>query len=136
MGRTRSAAAQPRRRGADVRTVGLSNAERAVLDLATEDAFGLWDLLWYLRAALGLEEAAAREVAAEAVSALRERGLVALHASDAAGAPGPVLPEGDAAGDVSRPRAWRRPGPGEREVLIVATAEGARVFRAAERRRR
>ena len=109
----------------------LSNAEHAVLDLATEEVFGLWDVLWYLRASLDLDEGPARAVAVEAVSALRERGLVELFTSDAPGAP--EVP--GAALDVAAREVWRRPAEDGPEVLVGATEEGERVFRAAERRR-
>ncbi len=113
----------------------LSNAEHAVLDLATEDVFGLWDVLWYLRAALGLEEAPAREVAVEAVRSLRDRGLVELFTSDAPGAPDVPVAAGGAVVDVASREVWRRPAEGGPEVLVGATEAGARVFRAVERRR-
>lgn len=113
----------------------LTSAEHAVLDLATEDNFGLWDVLWYLRGSLRLDEARARDAAIEAVTTLRERGLVELFTSAAPGAPDlPVAATGEAVELASR-ELWRRPAEYGREVLVGVTDAGERAFRAAERRR-
>ena len=111
-------------------SVVLSNAEHAVLDLATEDAFGLWDLLWYLRAALGLEEGPAREVAVEAVTALA---LSAAWWSSSRptrrAAPGRGSSRPEPASMSGTTSLWRRPDDDGQEVLVAATAAGERVFR-------
>jgi hypothetical protein len=106
----------------------LTVSEQEVLDLATEDYYGLWEVSWRLATVSEDKSQDSSQEAADVVTRLWGRGLIDLYTRAGDDAE-PVLvqrPSGDV--DLSAEDRWRPQQAGEPRVLIAATDSGRTVL--------
>jgi hypothetical protein len=103
-------------------------AERAALDGACEDSFGLYEVDWTLNTSMpDVDPIERRRLARDAVKSLVLRGLVEVLRRGSDGVELPVQPE-HALSTVSSEDAWRVPAYGREEILLFRTDAGLKLW--------
>lgn len=107
----------------------LSPVEIAVLDAATEDYTGLWEILWEVRRVLpGAREDEILQVAQATVRTMLSKGWLATYRRvGAAGSESP-LPVDDVDTAIRDSASWQEPGPHSQQILVASTDEGDRAY--------
>jgi hypothetical protein len=106
----------------------LTVSEQEVLDLATEDYYGLWEVSWRLATVSEDESRDSSQESADVVRCLWGRGLIDLY-TQAGDDSEPVLVERSSSDiDLLAEDWWRPQQAGEPRVLIAATESGRTVL--------
>jgi len=100
----------------------MSEAQRLILDLAVEDAIGLWEIVW--RSAQ-LKPAPTRHELVETTLAMVEEGLLRVLSVTEEECP---LDNAQAASEIQKAANWSVPDVGEHHVRVVATESGERLY--------
>lgn len=105
-------------------------AEREILELATEDYQGLWEIRSQVEQSLNLMEPVLRQTMVRAVRDLLKRGWVQLYrASPEAWNNATALGPPEVAAILDDVRSWDLPAGDADHLLIAATLEGERAYK-------
>lgn len=103
--------------------------ESKILELCTEDAYGLWELLWAARDALGpIEGSEARAEVANVIANLASRGLVALHQRRGSSGTERALSPAEISPCLGDEANWKAPSSDGLQTIVAATPEGATLY--------
>ena len=105
----------------------MDNVRSLILDLAVEDFYGLWELVWRLQTCdPGLSRERAIQAARSALVALHEQDLVELYR----GTKGDPLPitAADVPSLLAEEESWNEPREGTGTLLFGATQKGEEVY--------
>lgn len=104
-------------------------ALREILSLATEDYYGLWEVRRRLHAIFpGLEDSAIRQLAANTVGELLERGWVGLFTGTLRTNDVRRLAREELASILGESTSWDEPRNDEENLMIAATPEGEAAY--------
>lgn len=112
----------------------LSPPQRKILALCTEDAYGLWEILWSLQELF--PDSTHAELRTTAESALKEllvKGWVCLFRRSGAAGEEVVLQLEEAGTAISDQRNWAEPTVDAEQIVVGATAEGEQAYYRRER---
>jgi hypothetical protein len=106
--------------------------ESEIIDLAREDDYGLWELLWHrLGRSASTEEKKYRTALAEALNSLMEAGRAVLVERQGPSGEAEEVSAEHARRLISADWAWTEPGTGQPQILVRLTAKRRRrVLRA------
>lgn len=106
-----------------------ATVEREILDMATEDFCGLWEIIWRLRdlspRGLTLE---LRNKAESAVRELLAKGWIELYRCAGVSVEEKLIPIDELDRVLSEPASWKEPSKGSVQFLLAATPRGERVY--------
>ena len=116
------------------RKLELSNLEREILSFGTDDVFGLWEIVGFVRMMFpDANEQALVELAKPALERLLREGLVRLVHFDRTTNGDKPIPTNVALGLLHDPASWMTPRQEEPwELRYINTSEGDRVYFALE----
>lgn len=109
--------------------MSLSQAERTILELATEDFYGLWEVRWEIERlfpAAELDEVLARS--REVVLHLLRRGWIDVFSGELKGNDMLPVDEAALAEVLGSPESWEQLSPDKPQLAIAATDAGERAY--------
>jgi len=107
----------------------MNTYQQKILELAVEDVYGLWEILWRLQSEFPNSSTAdLRQTAESALRGLLRKGWISVgRRSGGAGETAPLRPAETEAALVDR-KNWDEPALDARQVVVGATAEGERIY--------
>jgi hypothetical protein len=107
----------------------LNPAEYKILELAVDDFFGLWEVIWSLRSVFpGSNQVEIRDIAERALRELLLKGWIFLARRSAISAPEVLIQDNEVNDVLLNEETWREPTRDSMQILVAATEEGERIY--------
>ena len=114
--------------------MNLPTQQRKILEMCTEDVYGLWEILWGLQDLFpDSTRSALRNTAESALKELLAKGWICLFRRSGTAGEEVVLQPEEAGIAISDQRNWDEPTIDSEQIVVGATAEGEEAYYRRER---